>query len=40
MNVGIGTVAEQLLFGKYLFQIFGNVSLHCGLKVVLLEGLC
>jgi hypothetical protein len=29
MNVGIGTVAAQFPFRKYLFQIFGTVSLQC-----------
>jgi hypothetical protein len=29
MNVGIGTVAEQFLFWKYLFQIFGIGSSQC-----------
>ncbi len=29
MNVGTGTVAAQLLFWEYLFQIFGIVSLQC-----------
>ncbi len=36
MNVGVGTVAALLLFGEYLFRLFGIVSLQCGLKVVLL----
>jgi|LakMenEpi03Aug12_release.lakeMendotaPanAssembly.Ray.scaffolds.fasta_scaffold1429693_1 hypothetical protein len=29
MNVEIGTEATQLLFCKYLFQIFDIVSLQC-----------
>jgi hypothetical protein len=29
MNVGIGTVAAQLLFWEYLFLIFSIVSLQC-----------
>ncbi len=30
MNVGIGTVAAQLLFWEYFFSISGIVSLQCG----------
>jgi hypothetical protein len=30
MKVEIGTVAAQLLFWDYLFQIFGIGSLQCG----------
>jgi hypothetical protein len=29
MNLGIRTVAAQFLFWKYLFRIFGIVSLQC-----------
>ena len=29
MNVEIGTVAEQFVFWKYLFQVFGIGSLQC-----------
>ncbi len=31
MNVGIGILAMQFLFCKYLFQIFGIMSLQCTL---------
>ncbi len=34
MNVGIGTVAVQLLSWEYLFRIFGIVSLQCRVKTL------
>ncbi len=33
MNVEIGTEARIFLFWEYLFQIFGILSLQCGLGV-------
>ncbi len=33
MNIGIGTVAAQLLTWEYLFRIFGIVSFQCSANI-------
>ncbi len=37
MIVGTGTEAAQFLSWKYLFRIFGIVSLHCGLQCLFFQ---